>query len=119
MPAAILAPNWSCMRSRTAIVLLAGPPTAINATLYEKLNFNFIRDITPIGSIVREPLIMVVNPSVPAKPFLNSLPTPRPIRAKSTWRRREWQRGPHCRRIFKMMAGVDMVHVPYKAEDPR
>src|SRR6202045_5135487 len=48
-------------------VLLAGPPTAINATLYEKLNFNFIRDIAPIASIVREPLIMVVNPSVPAK----------------------------------------------------
>src|SRR5260370_24700535 len=48
-------------------VLLAGPPTAINATLYEKLNFNFIRDIAPIASIVREPLIMAVNPSVPAK----------------------------------------------------
>ena len=43
------------------------PPNAINATLYDKLNFNFIRDIAPVASIVRGPYVMVVNPSVPAK----------------------------------------------------
>ena len=42
-----------------------GAPSAINATLYEKLNFNFIRDITPVASIIRFPNVMVVNPSVP------------------------------------------------------
>src|SRR5437870_6650814 len=46
---------------------LFGAPSAINATLYDKLNFNFVRDIAPIAPIVRFPYIMVVNPSVPAK----------------------------------------------------
>ena len=48
-------------------LLTVGAPAAINATLYDKLNFNFIRDIAPVASIIREPLVMVVNPSVPAK----------------------------------------------------
>ena len=48
-------------------LLLAGAPNAINATLYEKLNFNFIRDIAPVASISRDPNVMVVNPSFPAK----------------------------------------------------
>ena len=46
---------------------LVGAPSAINATLYEKLNFNFIRDIAPVANIIRFPNVMVVNPSVPAK----------------------------------------------------
>src|SRR6266568_473009 len=48
-------------------LLLANMANAINATLYEKLNFNFIRDIAPVAGISQAPLIMVVNPSVPAK----------------------------------------------------
>src|SRR5262245_25620307 len=47
-------------------LLLAATPNAINATLYEKLNFNFIRDVAPVASIIRVPNVMVVNPSVPA-----------------------------------------------------
>src|SRR5438067_7241426 len=47
-------------------LLLVGPPNAINATLYERLNYNFLRDIAPIASINREPNVMEVNPSVPA-----------------------------------------------------
>src|SRR5262245_27789314 len=46
---------------------LASPPAAINSTLYDKLNFVFLRDIAPIASIIRHPFVMVVNPSVPAK----------------------------------------------------
>jgi tripartite-type tricarboxylate transporter receptor subunit TctC len=46
-------------------LLLVGAPNAINATLYEKLNFNFIRDIAPVGGIIRTALVMQVNPSVP------------------------------------------------------
>src|SRR5262249_4936560 len=48
-------------------LLLVGGFNAINATLYDKLNFNFIRDIAPVGSVIRFPYVMVVNPSVPAK----------------------------------------------------
>src|SRR5262245_37489889 len=48
-------------------LLLVGPANAINATLYEKLNFNFIRDIAPVGGVVRVPLVMAINPSLPAK----------------------------------------------------
>src|SRR5499433_2664865 len=48
-------------------LLLAGTPNAINATLYDKLNFNFIRDIAPVAGISRDPYVMVVNPSVPAE----------------------------------------------------
>src|SRR5262249_51245141 len=48
-------------------LLLVGGSNAINATLYDKLNFNFIRDIAPVGSVIRFPYVMVVNPSVPAK----------------------------------------------------
>src|SRR4051794_9358553 len=48
-------------------LLLVGPPHAINATLYDKLNFNFVRDIAPVAGIMSVPNVMVVNPSVPAK----------------------------------------------------
>jgi tripartite-type tricarboxylate transporter receptor subunit TctC len=48
-------------------LLLVGPPQAINATLYEKLNFNFLRDIAPVAGVIRGTYVMVVNPLVPAK----------------------------------------------------
>src|SRR5712671_912695 len=48
-------------------LLLVGPANAINATLYKKLNFNFVRDIAPVGGVVRLPLVMAINPSLPAK----------------------------------------------------
>ena len=64
-------------------LLLFDPSAAINATLYDKLNFNFIRDIAPIVCIFRTPLVIVVNPSVAgARRFPNLSPMPRPIRAK-------------------------------------
>jgi tripartite-type tricarboxylate transporter receptor subunit TctC len=48
-------------------LLLASPPSTINATLYEKLNFNFIRDMTPVGAVVAAPFAMVINPAVPVR----------------------------------------------------
>jgi hypothetical protein len=65
--------------------LPANIPNAINATLYEKLNFNFIRDIAPVASVSRDFLILVAHPSVPANTIPNSSPTPRRIQARSTW----------------------------------
>ena len=60
------------------VLLMGGANNAINTTLYDKLNFNFLRDITPVASVIREPLIMEVNPSVPAKTVPSSLPTSGP-----------------------------------------
>jgi tripartite-type tricarboxylate transporter receptor subunit TctC len=68
-------------------LLLVTAANAINATSYEKLNFNFLRDIAPIASIIRLPFVMVVNPSVPAKRFPSSSLMPRPIPVSSPWRR--------------------------------
>ena len=68
-------------------LLLAMSANAINASLYDNLRFNFIRDAAPVASIGTIPLVMEVNPSVPAKRFPSSSPMPRPIRARSTWRR--------------------------------
>jgi tripartite-type tricarboxylate transporter receptor subunit TctC len=62
---------------------------AINTTLYANLNFDFMRDIAPVASIVDAPYAMVVNPSVPAKSVPEFIAMPRPIRASSTWRRPE------------------------------
>jgi len=68
-------------------LLLANTANAINATLYDRLNFNFVRDIAPVAGLVSVPIVMVVNPSFPAKTVRNSSPMPRPIQARSLWRR--------------------------------
>ena len=65
------------------------------------------------------PYVMVVHPSVPARPFPSSSPTPRPIRARSTMASAASARAPHVAgELFKMMTGVDMVHVPYRGGGP-
>ena len=68
-------------------LLLAGLPNASNAALFGRLNFNFIRDITPVAGIVRIPNVIVVNPPPRSGPSPNSSPTPKPIQARSTWPR--------------------------------
>ena len=69
-------------------LLLVGPPNAINTTLYDKLSFNFLRDIAPVAGITRERLVMVVHPSFPARRSPSSWPTPRRTRVRLVWRRR-------------------------------
>ena len=66
-PAPTLRPRRSCVRPRTATRCCSGAANAINATLYDKLNFNFIRDIAPVASIGGMPNILAVHPSIPAK----------------------------------------------------
>ena len=68
-------------------LLLAGSPGAINATLYHNLDFSFARDIEPVpaSSIERAPLVMVVNPALPPRPWRNSSAMPKAIPARSTW----------------------------------
>ena len=96
-------------------LLMAGAFNTINATLYDKLDFDFITDLTPIAIIDRSPLVMVVNPAVPARtgPEFISYAKANPGRANMA----SGGNGtvPHVAgTLFGMMAGVDMVHVPYR-----
>ena len=68
-------------------LLLATVPNAVNASLYEKLDFNFIRDTAPVAGIIRVPMVMLLNPSVPATTVPSSSLTQKPIRGRSTWPR--------------------------------
>jgi tripartite-type tricarboxylate transporter receptor subunit TctC len=100
-------------------LLLVGPPNAINATLYEKLNYNFIRDIAPVAAISREPNVMVVNPSVPAQTVTEFIAyakaNPGTINMGSSGN----GSGPHLSgELFKMMTGLAMIHVPYRGASP-
>src|SRR6516225_4304650 len=100
-------------------LLLVGAYTAINATLYEKLNFNFIRDIAPVASIGRVPLVMVVNPSVPAKTVPEFIAFAKANPGKISMASAGNGTTPHVAgEFFKMMAGIDMVHVPYRGNGP-
>ena len=86
---------------------------AINATLYEKLNFNFIRDIAPVAPIVRFPNIMVANPSIPSKTLPEFIAYAKANPGKVNMASAGVGSPQHVYgELFKMMAGVDMVHVP-------
>jgi tripartite-type tricarboxylate transporter receptor subunit TctC len=100
-------------------LLLIAPANAINATLYEKLNHNFIRDIVPVGGINRFPNVMEVTPSLPVKTVPEFIAyakaNPGKINMASA--------GPGSTihvsgELFKMMTGVNMVHVPYRGSAP-
>jgi tripartite-type tricarboxylate transporter receptor subunit TctC len=100
-------------------LLLVAPPNAINATLYEKLNFDFIRDIAPVASISRVPLVLVVNPSVPAKTLPEFIAYAKANSGKLSMASGGNGTTPHAAgELFKMMAGVSMVHVPYRGAGP-
>ena len=100
-------------------LLLVAPPSAINATLYEHLGFNFIRDIAPISGIMRVPNIMSVNPSVPAKTVPEFIAFAKANPGKINMASGGNGTSPHMSgELFKMMAGVDLVHVPYRGEAP-
>jgi tripartite-type tricarboxylate transporter receptor subunit TctC len=96
-------------------LLAVTPANAINATLYEKLNFNFIRDIAPVASILRTPNVMVVNPSVPARSVPEFIAYAKANPGKVSFASAGIGSGSHMSgELFKMMAGLDMVHVPYR-----
>jgi tripartite-type tricarboxylate transporter receptor subunit TctC len=100
-------------------LLLVTAANAINATLYDKLNFNFIRDIAPVAAIMRVPYVMVVNPSVPAKSVPEFIAYAKASSRKLNMASAGTGAGSHIAgELFKMMAGVDMVHVPYRSAGP-
>jgi tripartite-type tricarboxylate transporter receptor subunit TctC len=100
-------------------LLLVGPPVAINATLYEKLNFNFMRDIVPIASIIRAPFVMEVNSSFPTATVPEFIAYAKANPGKVNMASAGTGSGPHVAgELFKMMAGINMLHVPYRGSAP-
>ncbi len=100
-------------------LLLVAPANAINATLYDKLNYNFIRDIAPAAGLIRFPNVMVVNPSVPAKTIPEFIAYAKANPGKLNMASSGNGSTIHVSgELFKMMTGVNMVHVPYRGGAP-
>lgn len=100
-------------------LLTVNPANAVNATLYQRLNFVFLRDITPVASIIRQPLIMLVNPSVPAKTIPEFIDYAKANPGKISMASGGNGSINHVAgELFKMMAGVNWVHVPYRGAGP-
>jgi len=100
-------------------LLLVGLASAINATLYEKLNFTFIHDIAPVAGIIGGPLVMVVNPSVPAKTVPEFIAYAKANPGKVNMGSAGIGSGGHLAgELLKMRAGIDMVHVPFRGAGP-
>jgi len=100
-------------------LLLVSTAPAINATLYNKLNFNFIRDIAPVASIVYVRMVMEVNPSVPVKTVPEFIAYAKANPGKVNFASAGNGSLQHVSgELFKMMTGVDIVHVPYRGSTP-
>jgi tripartite-type tricarboxylate transporter receptor subunit TctC len=96
-------------------LLLVGVSSAMNATLYNKLNFNFIREIAPVASIGGTPYVMVINPSVPAKTVLEFIAYAKANPGKINMGSSGSGSVSHVfGERFKMMTGINLVHVPYR-----
>jgi tripartite-type tricarboxylate transporter receptor subunit TctC len=100
-------------------LLLTAPANAVNATLYDKLNYNFLRDIAPVASISREPNVMVVNPATPARSVPEFIAyakaNPGAINMASSGNGTSVH---VAGELFKLMTGVRMQHVPYRGAAP-
>ena len=100
-------------------LLLIGPPNVINAALYDKLNFSFIRDIVPIANIVNQPLVMVVNPSIPPRTVPEFIAYAKANPSKINMASSGNGTSPHLAgEMFKKMTDINMVHVPYRGVAP-
>jgi len=100
-------------------LLLVGATNAINVTLYDKLNFNFVRDIAPVAGIIRVPLIMEVHPSFPASTVAEFIAYAKAHPGKINMGSGGIGTTLHVSgELFKMMTGVDMLHVPYRGAGP-
>ena len=100
-------------------MLLVNPANAINSSLYKKLNFNFLRDIDPVASVIQVPNVMEVNPSVPAKTVPEFIAyvkaNPDKVNVASSGNGTSIHLSGE---LFKMMTGIKMTHVPYKGSAP-
>src|SRR6266481_4132923 len=100
-------------------LLLVSAAHAINATLYEKLNYNFLRDFAPVAGIIRVPNVVEVNPSLPPKSVSEFIAYAKANPGKVNYASGGNGTAQHLSgELFKMMTGVDMVHVPYRGDAP-
>jgi tripartite-type tricarboxylate transporter receptor subunit TctC len=100
-------------------LLLVGTASAISATLYERLPFNFLRDIAPVAGLVRFPLVMVVNQPFPATTVAEFIAYAKANPNKINMASSGVGTAPHLAgEMFKAMTGINMVHVPYRGEPP-
>jgi tripartite-type tricarboxylate transporter receptor subunit TctC len=100
-------------------LLVVDDSPAINATLYDKLNFNFIRDIAPVAGIASQPLVMEVNSSSPARTVPEFIVYAKANPGKINFASSGIGGSPHMSgERFKIMTGIDMVHVPYRGTGP-
>jgi tripartite-type tricarboxylate transporter receptor subunit TctC len=100
-------------------LLFAGTPNTVNATLYDKLNFNFVKDIVAVASLIRTFYVMEVNPSVPVKTVPEFIAYAKANPGKINMASSGIGGGHHLAgELFKMMTGVQMVHVPYRGAAP-
>ena len=100
-------------------VFLVNPANAINATLYQKLPFNFMHDTAPVGGIMRVPNVMEVNPSVPAKTVAEFIAYAKANPGKINWASSGNGTSVHLSgELFKIMTGADLTHVPYRGSAP-
>jgi tripartite-type tricarboxylate transporter receptor subunit TctC len=99
--------------------LLVTTTNAVNATLYEKLNFNFIRDVATVAGLIRTPLVLEVHPGVPAKTVPELIAYAKGNPGKFSMASYGTGTASHVAgELFKMMAGINMVHVPYRGAAP-
>ena len=97
-------------------LVMVGQPNAINATLYDKLSFSFISDVAPVAGVIRFPNVMNVTPSVPAKTVPEFISYAKANPGKINMASPGIGSSPHMiGELFKMMAGVDIIHVPYRS----
>ena len=100
-------------------LLMATAAVAINATLYDKLNFDLLRDIRPVASIIRVPLVLELNPLVPAKTIPEFIAYAKANPGKISMASPGIGTASHMAgELFKMMTGVEMLHVPYRGDAP-
>jgi tripartite-type tricarboxylate transporter receptor subunit TctC len=100
-------------------LLIASSQNSINATLYDKLNFDFVRDIAPVAGVFHVALVMEVNPSVPAKTVPEFIAYAKANPGKVNMASSGIGASSHVSgELFKFMAGVDLVHVPYRGSTP-
>ena len=101
-------------------LLQVGAYNVVNAALYDNLNFSFVRDIAPVASMISVPLVMEVHPSVPAKTVPEFIAYAKANPGKINMASSGIGATPHVAgELFKMMAGVDLVHVPYRGSGTR
>jgi tripartite-type tricarboxylate transporter receptor subunit TctC len=100
-------------------LLLVNPANAINASLYKNINFNFVRDIAPVAGFIRVPNVMEVNPDVPAKTVAEFITYAKANPGKVNWASSGNGTSVHLSgELFKLMTGVNLIHVPYRGSAP-